>query len=101
MRTNLRQGGTQFNNIYDNLASNSEDDKKLKAAEARALRKQKFKLNNNSVFSFRQINTGDKTPHNPQSFSPNTFRLFKHDNQANIQHQFNNYQGHFQQKRRE
>ena len=43
--------------LSQNLDSDSEDDKKLKAAEARALRKQKFKLQNNSVCSFRQINT--------------------------------------------
>ena len=44
----------------------------------------------------RHINTRDKTPHNPQSFRP-----FKYNNQASIQHQFNNYQGHVQDKHRE
>ena len=46
----------------------------------------------------RQINTRDETPHNPQSFRPNTFRPLKYDNQVNIQHQFNNYQGHVQER---
>ena len=36
--------------LSDDFASDSEDDKKLKAAEARALRKQKFKIKRNSVF---------------------------------------------------
>ena len=36
--------------ISDDLASDSEDGKKLKAAEARALRKQKFKVKNNCFF---------------------------------------------------
>ena len=43
--------------LSENLESDSEGDKKLKAAEARALRKQKFKLQNTSVCSFRQIDT--------------------------------------------
>ena len=42
--------------LSDDLTSDSEDDKTLKAAEARALRKQKIKVKNNSVSSFRQIN---------------------------------------------
>ena len=82
----------------DFIASDSEDDKKLKAAKARALRKQKLRVKNNSVSSFWQINTRDETPHNPQSFRPKTFRPLKYDNQVNIQHQFNNYQGHVQEK---
>ena len=45
--------------LSDDLARDSEDDKKLKAAEARALRKQKIKVTNNSISSFRQINTRD------------------------------------------
>ena len=62
--------------LYDDLASDSEDDKKLNAAEARALRKQKFKIKKKiCFFSFRQINTRDETTHNPQSFCP-----FKYDN---------------------
>ena len=36
--------------ISDDLASDSEDGKKLKAVEARALRKQKFKVKNNCFF---------------------------------------------------
>ena len=87
--------------LSDDLASDSEDNKKLKAAEVRALRKQKFKVKNNSVSSFRQINTHYETPHNFQSFRSKTFRPFKYDNEANIQHQFNNYQEHIQQKHRE
>ena len=63
--------------LSDDLASDSEDDKKLKAAEARALRKQKIKVKNNSVSSFRQNNTRDETPHNPQSSRPKIFRPFK------------------------
>ena len=39
--------------LSDDLASDSEDNKKLKATEARALRKQKIKVKNNSVSSFR------------------------------------------------
>ena len=73
----------------------------MKAAEARALRKQKCKVLNNYVSSFRQINTHDKTPHNSQSFRPNTFRPVKYDNQVNIQQQFSSYQEHVQQKHRE
>ena len=73
----------------DDLASDSQDDKMSKAAETCALRKQKVKVTNNSVSSFRQINTRDETQHNPQSFRPKTFRPFKYNNQANIQHQFN------------
>ena len=84
--------------LSDDLASDSEDDKKLKAAEACALRKQKMKVKNNSVSPFREINTRDETPHNPQSFRLETFLPFKYDNQANIQHQLNNYQEHLQQK---
>ena len=42
--------------LSDDLTSDSDDDKTLKAAEARALRKQKIKVKNNSVSSFRQIN---------------------------------------------
>ena len=42
--------------LSDDLASDSEDNKKLKATEGRALRKQKIKVKNNSVSSFRQIN---------------------------------------------
>ena len=38
--------------LSDDLASDSEDNKKLKATEARALRKQKIKVKNNSVSSF-------------------------------------------------
>ena len=38
--------------LSDDLTSDSEDDKTLKAAEARALRKQKIKVKNNSVSSF-------------------------------------------------
>ena len=38
--------------LSGDLANDSEDDKKLKAAEARALRKQKFKVKNNSVLFF-------------------------------------------------
>ena len=87
--------------LSDDLASDSEDNKKLKAAEGRALRKQKLKVKNNSVSSFWQINTLDETPHNPQSFRPKTFRPFKHNNQANIQDQLSNYQGHVQQKHQE
>ena len=88
--------------LSDDLASDSEDDKKLKAAaEARAIRKQKIKVKINSVSSFRQIKTRDEMPHNPQSFRSKTFRPFKYDNQANIQHQFNNYQRHVQQKHQE
>ena len=48
-----------------------------------------------------QINTHDKTPHNPQSFRSKTFCPFKYDNQANTQHQFNNHRGHVQQKHQE
>ena len=36
--------------LLDDLASASEDDKKLKAAEARALGKQKFKVKKNCFF---------------------------------------------------
>ena len=71
--------------LSDDLASDSENNKKLKAAEARALRKQKTKVKNNSVSSFRQINSRDETLHSRQSFRPKTFRHFKYDNQANIQ----------------
>ena len=70
----------------------------MKAAETRALRKQKIKVKINSVSSFPQINTRDETPHNPQSFRPKTFRPFKYDNQANIQHRFNNHQGKYQEQ---
>ena len=37
----------------DDLASDSQDDKMSKAAETCALRKQKIKVTNNSVSSFR------------------------------------------------
>ena len=84
--------------LSDGLASDCKDDKKLKAAETRALRKQKIKVKNNSVSSFPQINTRDETPHNPQSFRPKTFCPFKYDNQANIQHRFNNQQGKYQEQ---
>ena len=53
--------------LSDDLASNSEDDKKLKAAEARALRKQEFKVKNNYVSYFRQINTREETRDVPSS----------------------------------
>ena len=42
--------------LSDDLTSDSEDDKTLKAAEACAFRKQKIKVKNNSVSSFWQIN---------------------------------------------
>ena len=73
----------------------------LWVSRKRALRKQRFQVKNNSVFSFQQINTRDETPHNPQSFRPKTFHPFKYDKQANIQHQYSNYQGHVQQNNRE
>ena len=57
------------------------------------LENKKIKVKNNSVSSFRQINTRDKTPHNLQNFCPKTFRRFKNDNQTSIQRQFNNFQG--------
>ena len=50
--------------LSDDLANDSEDDKKLKPTEARALRKKNLKKNN-SVSSFRQINTPNETPQNP------------------------------------
>ena len=40
-------------NLSDDLASDSEDDEKLKGTEARALTKEKFKIKNQSVSSFR------------------------------------------------
>ena len=42
--------------LYDDLASDSEDDKKLNAAEARALRKQKFKIKKKNLFFFFSAN---------------------------------------------
>ena len=84
--------------VSDDLASDSEGDKKLKAAETHGLRKQKIKVTNNYVSSFRQINKRDEISHNPQSFRPKIFCPIKFDNLTNTQHQFSNYQGHIQQK---
>ena len=85
--------------LSDDLASNSEDDKKLNAAEARALGKQKFKVKKKfCFFLFGKSKHVMKHYTTPKVFTPMTFRPFKYDNQANIQHQFNNYQGHVQKK---
>ena len=50
---------------------------------------------------FLLYSTRGETPHHPQSFRRKTFRPLKFDNRANIQHQFNNYPGHAQQKHQE
>ena len=70
--------------LSDYLASDSKDDKNLKPAEALALRKQKIKVKNNSVSSFRQINARDEILHNSRSLRPKIFRPFQYDNRANI-----------------
>ena len=84
----MKKSSSEWNTVQeylsDDLASDSKENKKLKAAETRARRKQILKVQNNSVFSSRQINTRDETLHNLQSFPLTTFCPFKYDNQANI-----------------
>ena len=55
--------------LYDDLASDSEDDKKLNAAEARALRKQKFKEKKNLFFFFSTNQPTRRNKAQPPKFS--------------------------------
>ena len=60
--------------LSDDLASDSEDDKKLKAAaEARAIRKQKIKVKINSVSSFGKSKHVTKCRTIPKVFVPRLF----------------------------
>ena len=58
--------------LYDDLASDSEDDKKLNAAEARALRKQKFKEKKNVFFLFDKSTHATKQSTTSKVFVPSS-----------------------------